>query len=211
MDGILHFDSTVILAYPVPLFWNPNEVLTKAFRAGTDLWRKPSQDTNTAPVLYTRPCGGYGFNHAEVLVGFANVSAMDRRVGLLEWDQGGLVIFAGQKWVKAGIEYRDGGCVASSVSAGTDGADWSLIELPSGQYDLRVRFERMGDSLWVWFEDGMGDWKKLREINWFFWGVEEKNNSLRVGVYASRPVDLPFERGRQQDNLVVEFEGLEIY
>lgn len=110
--------------------------------------------------------------------------------------------------MKAGIEFYAGRTVASSVSASTDGADWSLVELAVGQVDLRVRFERMGESLWVWFEEG-GEWKKLREVNWFFWGVEEK--SLKVGVYASRPVDLPYERGREREALVVEFEGLEIY
>lgn len=145
-----------------------------------------------------------------------------------EWDQGGLVIFAGPtpvsaqatanngppaysppptgKWVKAGIEYCDGRTTASSVSASSDGADWSLMELPVGVNELKVRFERVDQALWVWFDDGR-EWKKLREVTWFFYGVEEKN--VRIGVYASRPAN--FQSGRPIEELVVEFEGLEIY
>lgn len=186
---------------PVPP-WMGSFTLTA--RAGTDLWRKPSRDTFTAPVLYTRPL--MTFTRAEVLV----VAPWN-----YEWDQGGLVIFAGHKWVKAGIEFYDCRSVASSVSASTDGADWSLIELPKGQNDLRVRLEKVGTSLEVWFEDGGGEWKKLREVNWFFWGVEEK--SIKVGVYASRPANLNYPQAmsspsaRGGDGLVVEFEGLEIW
>jgi len=201
---------------PVPS-WLGNFVL-KA-RSGTDLWRKPSRDTFTAPVLYTS--SPLHFFRAEVTVHIRLTSAF-------EWDQGGLVIFAGPpptttpanngppvyslnqapagKWVKAGIEYYDGHTTASSVSASTDGADWSLVELPPGQNELKVRFERVDQALWVWFDDGM-EWKKLREVTWFFWGVDEKN--VRIGVYASRPAN--FISGRPLEELVVEFEGLEIY
>ena len=60
-------------------------------------------------------------------------------------------------------------------------------------------------------------WKKLREVTWFFWGVEDK--AVRVGVYASRPANFGlslFERrnGGQNAgarNLCVDFEGLEIF
>lgn len=126
------------------------------------------------------------------------------------------MIFAGHKWVKAGIEYYDCRSVASSVSATSDGADWSLVELPVGQNDLRVRFDKVGSALEIWFEDGQGEWKKLREVNWFFWGVEEK--LVKVGVYASRPANFEHLRaqparagGRGEGGLVVEFEGLEIW
>ncbi|KAH8150463.1 uncharacterized protein LAJ45_05676 [Morchella importuna] len=185
-------------------------------RSGTDLWRKPSRDTFTAPVLYTRSPAH--FFRAEVTVHLRLTSAF-------EWDQGGLVIFAGPtptttsasaapnsgpppagKWVKAGIEYYDNRTTASSVSASSDGADWSLVELPEGVNELKVRFEKVDQALWVWFDDGL-EWKKLREVTWFFWGVDEK--SIRVGVYASRPAN--FVSGRPLEELVVEFEGLEIY
>jgi len=199
---------------PIPP-WLGNFVL-KA-RCGTDLWRKPSRDTFTAPVLYTS-CPLHFFR-AEVTVHIRLNSAF-------EWDQGGLVIFAGPppvhtspganlpayspppagKWVKAGIEYYDGRTTASSVSASSDGADWSLVELPVGINELKVRFERVESALWVFFDDGC-DWKKLREVTWFFHGVHEKN--VRIGVYASRPAN--FMSGHALEELVVEFEGLEIY
>ncbi|KAF2763295.1 hypothetical protein EJ05DRAFT_33180 [Pseudovirgaria hyperparasitica] len=67
-----------------------------------------------------------------------------------------------------------------------------------------------------------GVWRKLREVTWFFWGVEDK--AVRVGVYACRPVaggagGAGAGRGgvggsmRRAEcrELCVEFEGLEMY
>ena len=270
----------------------------------TDLWRKPpSRDTSTAPILYTALRNP--FIAAEVTV------SADWE---LEWDQGGLVIFAGappgrvaatagglpdtttttatasiaptstsatttpqpqpptttttpsattpasatqngpptasadtsgagqagagtperrgaappayvppapaSKWVKVGLEFCNNACHATSVCATSDGADWALTALPphhARRLDLRVKIERIGYALWVWYEDDMSGWKKLREVTWFFWGVEDK--AVRVGVYASRPANLGstmYERRHggpsvTQRNLCVDFEGLEIY
>lgn len=218
----------------------------------TDLWRKPpSRDTSTAPILYTslrQP-----FIAAEVTI------SADWE---LEWDQAGLVIFAGappgrvamstnppvatvappptvgssvpseqlppyaapvpaSKWVKAGLEFCNNACNASSVCATSDGADWSLAPLPAShnqRADLRVKLERVGYALWVWFEDAVNGWKKLREVTWFFWGVEDK--AVRVGVYASRPANFGtsvYDRrngggqGTGRRGLVVQFDGLEIF
>jgi hypothetical protein len=71
----------------------------------------------------------------------------------------------------------------------------------------------------VWYEDEMMGWKKVREVTWFFWGVEHK--AVRVGVYASRPANFQgmniydLNHGRESDfctrNLCVNFEGLEIF
>lgn len=72
-------------------------------------------------------------------------------------------------------------------------------------------------------------WRKLREVTWFFWGVEDK--SVHVGVYASRPANFSMEStmwaarnggrmtggvddrggGGSVNGLVVEFEDLEIF
>ncbi|KAF4313651.1 hypothetical protein GTA08_BOTSDO00590 [Botryosphaeria dothidea] len=224
----------------------------------TDLWRKPpSSDTSTAPILYTALRNP--FVAAEVTV------SADWE---LEWDQAGLVIFAGappgriggsrqsaapaaappaqqpaapapaqpqqqdapppaytppepvSKWVKVGLEFSNNECHATSVCATSDGADWALTSLPSHRgrrSDLRVKMERIGYALWVWYEDDVSGWKKLREVTWFFWGVEDK--AVRVGVYASRPANLGathYERRHggprvTQRNLLVEFEGLEIF
>ena len=219
-------------------------------RPNTDLWRKPpSRDTSTAPILYTAL--RHPFIAAEVTV------AADWE---LEWDQGGLVIFAGappgrvaipsspvitaadltsaaeseqlpayaaaapaSKWVKAGLEFYNGEPHASSVCATSEGGDWALAPLSAQAHqraDLRVKLERVGYALLIWFEDAVSGWKKLREVTWFFWGVEDK--AVRVGVYASRPANFgpshyaltrdpagaatPAQRG-----LLVEFDGLEIF
>jgi regulation of enolase protein 1 (concanavalin A-like superfamily) len=252
----------------------------------TDLWRKPpSRDTSTAPILYTALRSP--FIAAEVTV------TADWE---LEWDQGGLVIFAGappgqiaataappnpatatstppnsnsssaatnllpatsgpapmassdaapatnganvvahaargpppayvppaavSKWVKVGLEFCNNACHATSVCATSDGADWALTALSpqhARRNDLRVKIERIGDALWVWYEDSATGWKKLREVTWFFWGVEDK--AVRVGVYASRPANFGtsvYERrnggsSSAHRNLCVQFEGLEIF
>jgi regulation of enolase protein 1 (concanavalin A-like superfamily) len=216
----------------------------------TDLWRKPpSRDTSTAPILYTALRNP--FISAEVTV------SADWE---LEWDQGGLVIFAGAppghlprpptapdpptasivldapttrprsppppysvpapaaKWVKVGLEFCNAACHATSVVANSDGADWALTSLPpyhARRADLRVKIERIGYALWVWYEDSLLGWKKLREVTWFFWGVEDK--AVRVGVYASRPANFGVSlyeargRGRGTRCLRVGFEGLEIF
>lgn len=61
-----------------------------------------------------------------------------------------------------------------------------------------------------------GGWKKLREVTWFFWGVDDK--CVRVGVYASRPANFGLSQyarvhGGEGEGrgLEVEFEGLEIF
>lgn len=252
----------------------------------TDLWRKPpSRDTSTAPILYTALRNP--FIAAEVTV------SADWE---LEWDQGGLVIFAGappgrvatitpetpdsasststssspstgtsssaatptnpstpaapaantsagqqpgsvtqrqrgapppymppapaSKWVKVGLEFCNGACHATSVVATSDGADWALTALPphhARRSDLRVKIERIGYALWVWYDDEVSGWKKLREVTWFFWGVEDK--AVRVGVYASRPANFGstmYDRRHgsmnpSPRNLCVDFEGLEIF
>lgn len=231
----------------------------------TDLWRKPPNgDTSTAPMVFTslrRP-----FVVAEVTI------SADWE---MEWDQGGLVIFAGNapasaslpaetlrssstsssengmrnytartshsgKWVKAGMEFSSGTVNAASVSATSDGADWCLSPLampniPTNISSLRIKLERVGYSLWIWYQipslspyavtpGAVGDtWKKLREVTWFFYGVEDK--CVHVGVYASRPTSMPRggtmweamngmrrdDTGGGGDNLVVEFEDLEIF
>lgn len=254
---------------------------TLAAPPNTDLWRKPpSRDTSTAPVLYTALRNP--FIAAEVTV------SADWE---LEWDQGGLVIFAGappgqilpataipeplnvisilpncpatigsttstnqrgrssnspipvsesglqsqrprtpppayiapapaSKWVKVGLEFCNNACHATSVVANSEGADWASTSLPqyhARRLDLRVKIERIGYALWVWYEDEMLGWKKLREVTWFFWGVEDK--AVRVGVYASRPANFGvsmFERRNEGSNvgmrnLCVDFEGLEIF
>jgi regulation of enolase protein 1 (concanavalin A-like superfamily) len=151
------------------------------------------------------------------------------------------------KWVKAGLEFTGGAMNASSVVAtSASGEDWCLSPLMGEDaladdyepvsFSLRIKFERIGDALWIWYRDVKGSnsnssptmttpgavyasWRKLREVNGFFRGVEMKGD-VRVGCYASRPVD--FVAGDDWDErfgmpesgqgrgLMVEFEDLEI-
>ena len=282
----------------------------------TDLWRKPpGRDTSTAPILYT--VLRQALTSAEVTI------SADWE---LEWDQGGLVIFAGappgqvvstsnqqlglprqpepratnqeqvhaqdqrpchhlqyqqqqnnerhpqcrwqfpsirqgqqgqeergryplssspppaynasnplSKWVKVGMEYRNGECWATSVCATAEGADWAATSLPptvARRRELCVRLERIGYALWLWYEVDSAttrhgapatEWRKLREFTGFFYAVEDK--AVRVGVWACRPAYLDTSvrarngrtnrraarRSANRDrNLNVHFEGLEI-
>ncbi|KAJ5894728.1 hypothetical protein N7495_006419 [Penicillium taxi] len=231
------------------------EYFTLSAGPNTDLWRKPPNgDTSTAPIVFTSL-------HHPFVVAEVTVSADWE----MEWDQGGLVIFAGAapssdapapvpaivadrhtnrqpcKWVKAGMEFSGGMVNASSVSATADGADWCLSPLVQAQgpevQSLRIKLERIGHALWIWYQvpsaspygvspGAVGStWKKLREVTWFFYGVEDK--LVHVGVYASRPtnlarsttmwdamhgltIDSSLSTG-SADGLVVEFEDLEIF
>jgi regulation of enolase protein 1 (concanavalin A-like superfamily) len=273
------------------------EYFTLAAAPNTNLWRKPpDRETSTAPIVFTSL--RHPFVIAEVTV------SADWE---MEWDQGGLVIFAGpapvprspagsarppssgthsnasqnhirhnnnrdvrpspaphqpsqqqsrfsspapSKWVKAGLEFSEGTVNASSVSATADGADWCLSPLalpnvPTAITSLRIKLERIGHSLWIWYQlpsvspyaytpGAVGNsWRKLREVTWFFWEVEDKN--VHVGVYASRPANFTMSStvwgtrhgqtggssgtadtegdggGGVGDGLVVEFEDLEIF
>ena len=149
------------------------------------------------------------------------------------------------KWVKAGLEFTGGAMnVSSVVATSASGGDWSLSPLycpassQAPEYEpitcsLRIKFERIGDALWIWYrevdvssnpvsrtpEAASAAWRKLREVNGFFRGVELKGD-VWVGCYASRPVD--FVAGDDWDErfgmpesgegrgLTVEFEDLEI-
>jgi regulation of enolase protein 1 (concanavalin A-like superfamily) len=208
------------------------QYFTLSAGSNTDLWRKPpNEDTLTAPIVFAslqRP-----FIVAEV-----TISAEWE----MEGDQGGLVIFAGDaptqslpscKWVKAGMEFSSGMVNITSVSATSDGADWCSLPLAMSIIPpLRIKLERVGYSLWIWYqilslspdavtpEAVASTWKKLRQVTGFFYGVEDK--SVHAGVYASRPTSI--QQGGMEamqiddlsmvgggDRLVVEFEDLEIF
>lgn len=196
----------------------------------SDLWRKtPAQDICTTPILYKRL--QHSFVSAEVTV------CADWK---LQWDQAGLVIFTGappgqqrplapnngepppyslhiptSKWVKVGLELYNETFNATSVCAIPDGVDWSRSVLLLDQGALRLKLERVGYALWVHYKDSQQEWKKIREITWFFWGVEDK--CVWVGIYTSRPANFPvtqYEHDRSRSpnrHLCVEFEDLEIY
>ena len=213
--------------------------------ANSTLWRKPiSGDEVSAPMVLTRL--RESFMVAEVTV----TAEME-----VEWDQAGLVIFAGMtpvdaavaraqrrrgqqhgyelqpgKWLKVGLGLADEDVgVATAVAQSGCGPDWSFTPLFSDidpktnsfrRSSLRVKIERVGQDLWVWYQIPQShamsdadrspaevgrDWKKAREVSEFFTGVEVKSG-IWVGCYASRPLEMDDGDGRSE--LFVEFEDL---
>ena len=151
------------------------------------------------------------------------------------------------RWVKAGLELTGNMLQLTSAAASRDsGTDLCLApltlslgeaQLQSSYSDinhtsLRVKLERVGDSLWVWYRipnpGGFSStssysptpeicsqaWRKVREVMGFFSGIASKEN-VWVGCYASRPTaaELATPDGHQvlgREDLVVEFEDFEI-
>ncbi|KAF2675405.1 hypothetical protein BT63DRAFT_36479 [Microthyrium microscopicum] len=216
---------------PVERIPRHNDSFTLAAQPRTDLWRKsPGQDTSTAPALF-----------ASLRFPFASAEVTVDAKWALEWDQAGLVIFTGAppgrivdcnnqvqdeqpppytappKWAKVGLELNNNILHASSAVANAEGTDWCLTALPSHLSQrgfLRIRLERIGRALWMYYEDDFTGWRKFRELTGFFCGVEDK--FVKVGVYASRPASVTTSySGRELDemdrSLVVEFEDLLIF
>ena len=152
------------------------------------------------------------------------------------------------RWAKAGLELIEGELHAASVVAISPcGADWTssarlpLPLTPFGDYSsasqsLRVKLERVGESLWIWYklpehltslqqnpysdpytrrrnpEDVASGWRKMREVMGFFaGGLEHQKGNVWVGCYASRPME--FEPRHSWDapvSLLADFEDLDI-
>ena len=98
---------------------------------------------------------------------------------------------------------------------------------------VRFKFERIGDSLCVWYktlgdshsawlshqaarpEVSNQDWRKIREVMGFFTNITRKQD-VWVGCYASRPTssmqDYAIDgRAPEHERLLVEFEDFEIF
>lgn len=153
------------------------------------------------------------------------------------------------RWAKAGLQLVEGELHAASVVAMSPyGADWASSaripvppspfgeRLPIATQSLRVKIERLDESLWIWYkipgeyfsyepqssyypdirgqrnpEDVASGWVKMREISGFFAGTVEFSKQTWVGCYASRPMD--FEQRQSWETpagLLVDFEDLDI-
>jgi regulation of enolase protein 1 (concanavalin A-like superfamily) len=224
------------------------EYFTLTAQPGSKMWRDPGlPDMVTAPMVYTALC-------EPLIVAEVTITANWE----MEWDQAGLIIFTGMppctqqqqrrstgqtpcpRWVKAGLQLSSGTLHVSAASAvSASGADLSLSPLLNldQPYDIpaslvrsiRVKLERMGDALWIWYQnpqtssymafrspaEASEGWQKVREVVGFFWGVESKNG-VWIGCYASRPMQYNSttpSQGRADDEgngLWVEYEDLEI-
>lgn len=224
------------------------DYFTLTAHPSTKVWREPGlTDTITAPMIYTAL-------REPLVVAEVTVTANWR----LEWDQAGLIIFIGsppcvedlyhyphsrnncRRWARAGVELSSGMLNVSSAAAlSYSGTDVSLNPVsnlafrdnpyPSTAPSVRVKIERIGDALWVWYhrpEDSESlafrdpdevsrNWRKVREIAGFFWGMTSKN-AVWIGCYASRPLrwtsstTIQGLAGHETNGLCVEFEDLEI-
>lgn len=241
------------MTYPTSPLPPEMEYFTLTAPPGTKIWRDPGRrDIISAPTIYTAL-------REPLIVAEVTITANWE----MEWDQAGLVIFAGiwpgeeedlrfyscregprRRWVKAGLEFSNGMLhVSTAAAVSPSGADLSLAPLPGSTQcetpytrtrpNVRIKLERMGDALWVWYQqpqasccttcpspaEASTDWAKVREVAGFFWGIDSKME-VWVGCYASRPMPMPMpERsnavidGRADDErsgLWVEFEDLEI-
>ena len=152
------------------------------------------------------------------------------------------------RWAKAGLELTQGELHATSVVAVSScGADWTssarspMSPSPFGHYSLatqslRVKLERIGESLWIWYEspdsfsslepqihsggsntrqsspqEVRSRWRKMREIMGFFAGELDHQKNIWVGCYVSRPMEFePRHIGEAPNGLLAEFEDLNI-
>ena len=136
------------------------------------------------------------------------------------YDQGGLVLFLNNRWVKADIEYVFEQPNVATVA--TDRwSDWSLAPVP-GVGDDYVKGDKVSATLEV--EREVLDGKKtssllvykvdpktrkrqlVRAVTWVF---EELNGDLSVGIYAAKPTHTVPE-GPRQEELEVNFRDFEI-
>jgi regulation of enolase protein 1 (concanavalin A-like superfamily) len=153
------------------------------------------------------------------------------------------------RWAKAGLELIEGELHAASVVAispcGSDWASSARLPPPASPYgpysfasqSLRVKLERVGDSLWIWYklagnsasleaqapssdyylrprnpEDVASGWRKMREVMGFFaGGFDLLKGEVWVGCYASRPMEFePRHSWETPPGLLAEFEDLDI-
>lgn len=171
----------------------------------TDIWRVPSRNDFTAPVMY-RTVPTATFRSARLTV-FADWERL--------YDQGGLIMVLPQKedateptrakWIKAGVEIVDGKPYMGVVA--TDRfSDFSVR--PNQGRNLTLEFERkLKDgapqaALWIYAIEGV-ERTPVREVTWAFEEGDTADGQIWIGAYAARPNDEPGE-------LVVSFSDLKI-
>jgi len=152
-----------------------------------------------------------------------------------KWAKAGLEFTGGELHAASVVALSPSGADwSSSATMPSPSTTFDPYSLTS--QSLRIKFERVDESLWIWyqipnltasFEDtdpyagpgyGRGrspevvgsGWRKMREVMGFFGGIEQKGN-IWVGCYASRPMNFePSNRWEEVDQLVAEFEDLDI-
>jgi regulation of enolase protein 1 (concanavalin A-like superfamily) len=191
----------------------------------------PKSFTLAAPPntdIYTSPKHGYRFNSPIIYHKLSPSKFSKARITIklnwtLQFDQGGLILVlpahgtdrpdgmsasvkeGHPRWIKAGIEAKDGSAHLSVVARETY-ADWSLT--PAAKFDGRVsvatvEFEKSGNALKVFVIEGETK-RMIRQIQWVFIDAVE---DVWLGVYAARPDPLKEAGGK---DLEVEFEEFKI-
>jgi uncharacterized protein len=214
--------SQVQISNDLPTIMTYDEPITIRALPGTNLWRKPpSTDIDNAPTfLVPTPINIHKFSSARVTIS-ANWSTSH--------DQGGLVLYIPDqdavKWIKTGIECEGGQPWVGTVAT-RRWSDWSSVPLgreESSKVTIQVEREveegEKVESLWVYIiDEETGEKMGIRQINWWFrhdildkkvTTDSEKNRCLFIGVYAARP-RVPEGEGKENEELVVKFEGFEV-
>ena len=187
----------------------------------TDFWRHPPDIVvDNAPTrLISTPIDIHKFHSARVTVS-ADWNTL--------YDQGGLILFITDEdntWLKTGIEVFGGEPFVASVATSrwSDAAIVPLGKEKNGQVTIHVERDvkegKKLDSLWIYIVDEeTGKKMEIRQITWWFRHnvLDQKiskeipdNRHLLIGVYAGRPT-VPEGEGREQEELVVKFEGFEV-
>jgi regulation of enolase protein 1 (concanavalin A-like superfamily) len=184
--------------------------------------------------VYASPKHGYRFNSPVIYHKISPSKFQKAFVTItlswtLQYDQGGLILVqpalgtdkpdgtsASKKeghprWVKAGIEVKDGASHISVVARET-WADWSLTPTRSAEHGggpsknvtmAKIEFEKSGNSLKINVHEGLTR-RMVRQVQWVFDGVEE---DIWIGVYAARPDPLKEANGK---DLEVQFSDFDI-
>ncbi|WP_214326723.1 DUF1349 domain-containing protein [Nonomuraea sediminis] len=122
-----------------PRQWTADDGLSLICDEGTDLWRRTHY--------------GYTFDNAHL---FGRVLPGDLRLAVTfsgeyaeQYDQAGAVLRIDENnWIKAGIEYVDGGFHLSTVVT-REVSDWSVLPLPRPVEKVTFELVRRGDAVTV--------------------------------------------------------------
>ncbi|TVY59439.1 Uncharacterized protein LSUE1_G007758 [Lachnellula suecica] len=130
----------------------------------TDIWRNPSQNRFSAPIIY-KSLSLSAFLRSRVRVTVSASAAWSR-----PYDQGGLLFYRPdtQQWVKSGLELYEGQLYVITVAA-DKGADMSLVLLPAGN-EATVEMQAVEGALWVFVVDGERR-VPIREVTWALGGA----------------------------------------
>ena len=97
------------------------------------------------------------------------------------YDQAGLMVRADDHhWIKAGIEYVNGVQNLSAVVT-HDYSDWSRMALPNAPEALRLRLERRGDAIEIFYRDETGEFRPFR-LTYF-----RDAPALQMGIMGASP------------------------